>query len=199
MDRLTINNADGEKAAAEFNVYSEIDDNDKSNAKIILQPVNNANKDVNIYLDKAIVKIPVTADNPIEIKLYYKESENIYYFENEYYAEIVGLICYDLGIGIYNADPFSYETDLHDYKENRPYTYFNEINTIRLETDELIKIKDYHVILILNESDDIAVSELIKYEKVKPKLTASKTIKGAFDENAFCCIEIYDDSTGGVV
>lgn len=194
MNKIIISNANDEKAAAEFNVYSEISD-DKLSGKIILQPVNNANKDIKIYLDK-----PITADNPFEIQLYYKESENTFYFENEYYAEIIALICYDLGIGIYNANPDSYEYDLHDHKENYPYTYFNEIDCIRLKPDELIKIKDYHVVLEINETDDISIVELIKYKKVKPKLATPKTIKGTLDENTFDCIEIYDDKIdGGVV
>lgn len=199
MDMLKIIDDTGEKSAAEFNVYSEIFETDDGlNAKIILQPVNNANKNVKIYLDKAAVKIPITADNPIEIPIYYKKSENLFYFENTIYSEIIGLICYDLAIGEYDADPFAYESDVHDHKENYPYTYFNEICVIRLTADELIAIKNYHVVLALNKTDDVSVIELIKYEKVKPKLTAPKTIKGAYTESCFDCIELYDDIVGGV-
>ena len=78
--------------SAEFKVYSEINDNGiKPNGKIILEPVNAVNKNVDLFLtDKkysgAILtnlnRKPITADNPIEIPLYYDNSENAFYLED---------------------------------------------------------------------------------------------------------------------
>lgn len=213
MVELEIIAANGE-AAAEFKIYSEINDNGiKPNGKIILEPVNAANKGVGIFLtDKKysgavltnLNRKPITADNPVEIPLYYKESENAFYLEDYHIADqiiiITGLICYDLGIGFYQARPDNYTINASYEEMQNPdnqFTEFNEIDAIILSKDELAKIKDYHVIYKIDDNGETDV-ELIKYQRVNPKSATPESIKGINDENEFKYIEL-DNTHGGVI
>lgn len=214
MVELEIIAANGETAAAEFKIYSEITGKGSTlNGKLILEPVNAANKGVGIFLtDKKysgavltnLNRKPVTADNPVEIPLYYKESENDFYLEDNHIADqiiiITGLICYDLGIGLYQARPYYYEVNASYEEMQNPdnqFTEFNEIDAIILSKDELAKIKDYHVIYKI-DNDGTTDVELIKYKRVNPKSATPESIKGINDENEFKYIEL-DNTRGGVI
>ncbi len=191
------------KAAAEFRIYNKISGN---TGKLILEPVNDENNDVKVFLtdkkysDDGILvnlnRMPITADNPIEIPLDYKEYENSFYLENNMadILTVAGLICYDLSIGTYQATPTEYEVNA-SYPEmqdpNNQFTDFSEIDTIILTKDELAKIKDYHVIYKITDGSDVDI-ELIKYQKVMPKAITPELIKGISDENDFENMEFYD-------
>lgn len=210
MLELEIISSDGSSnVSAEFKVYSEINDNGiKPNGKIILEPVNAANKNVDLFLtDKKysgtiltnLNRKPITADNPIEIPLYYDNSENAFYLEDNHIADqiiiITGLICYDLSIGLYQATPYYYEVNASYEEMQNPdnqFTEFNEIDTIILSKDELAKIKNYHVIYKIDNNGATDV-ELIKYERVKPKSATPESIKGIYDENVFVDVELVAD------
>lgn len=199
--------------SAEFKVYSEITDNGfKPSGKIILEPVNAANKNVKIFLTQReysgciltnLNRKPITADNPVEIPLYYDKNDDSFYLENNCIVNeiliVTGLICYDLGIGLYQAMPDNYEINA-SYKEmmnpENQFTDFSEIDTIFLSKDELAKIKNYHVIYKTDNNGATDI-ELIKYKKVKPKSATPESIKGILEENEFDCIELVDD--GGVI
>lgn len=195
--------------SAEFKVYSEITDNGfKPSGKIILEPVNAANKNVKIFLTQReysgciltnLNRKPITADNPVGIPLYYDKNDDSFYLENNCIVKeiliVTGLICYDLGIGLYQAMPDNYEINA-SYKEmmnpENQFTDFSEIDTIFLSKDELAKIKDYHVIYKIANNGTTDV-ELIKYEKVNPKSATPESIKGILEENEFDCIELVAD------
>ena len=213
MNRLEILSGNGAETSAEFKVYSEIIDDFNGvivKGNLILEPVNNANSGINIFLTEKgynkstliyLKRNPVTADNPIVIPLYYKESEKIFYLEDNTanaITEIIGLICYDLGIGEFNAESTSWECDLHDNAKDYPYTYFSEINTIFLNKSELAEIKDFNVVLNFNDGI-ISVTDLIKFERVKPKLSApDELIKGAnYEEADFKYVELYAAAVPG--
>lgn len=200
--------------SAEFKVYSEINNNGiEPSGKLILEPVNAANKNVKIFLTQReysggivtnLNRKPITADNPVEIPLYYKESENAFYLEDYHIADqiiiITGLICYDLGIGLYQARPDNYTINASYEEMQNPdnqFTEFNEIDAIILSIDELAKIKDYHVIYKIDNNGERDV-ELIKYQRVNPKSATPESIKGINDENEFKYIEL-DNTHGGVI
>ena len=195
--------------SAEFKVYSEINDNGiKPSGKLILEPVNAANKNVKIFLtDKKysgtvltnLNRKPVTADNPVEIPLYYDKNDDSFYLEDNHIADqiiiITGLICYDLGIGLYQATPYYYEVNASYEEMQNPdnqFTDFSEIDTIFLSKDELAEIKNYHVIYKIDDNGATDV-ELIKYERVKPKSATPESIKGIYDENVFVDVELVAD------
>lgn len=195
--------------SAEFKVYSEINNNGiEPSGKLILEPVNAANKNVKIFLSQReysgciltnLNRKPITADNPVEIPLYYDKNDDSFYLEDNCIVNeiliITGLICYDLGIGIYQAMPDNYEINA-SYKEmqnpDNQFTDFSEIDTIFLSKDELAKIKDYHVIYKIANNGTTDV-ELIKYQRVNPKAAIPESIKGILEENGFDCIELVAD------
>lgn len=194
MVELEIITGNG-KTAAEFKIYTEIYGKGSTlNAKLILEPINAANKGVNIFLTNKeysnnilthMDRIPITPDTQIRSPITYELSEKKFYVERnpkkDFIVDIVGLICYDLGIGEYIANPTNYEYDLHDNAKDYPYTDFIEIETILLDAVDLSKIANYHVVL---EYDGmINIIDLVKYERVKPKLSVPKSIKGANDES----------------
>lgn len=215
LEIIPCNESLSAETTAEFKVYSKIVDHGNNNytGKIILEPVNNKNDNVNLFLtDKKysgnilinLNRKPITVDNPVEIPLYYDKNEKSFYLEDNAIVDqviiITGLICYDLGIGLYQARPDNYEINANYEEMQNPdnqFTDFIEIDSIILSIDELAKIKDYHVIYKVDYNTGATDVELIKYQRVTPKSATPESIKGIYDEADFENVELVKN--GGVI
>lgn len=168
----------------EFKIYSNVqyEDNKAIKGELVIEPVIRHRDISNIELSR--------------IPLYYNKNEGGFVLQDasDYIMAVVGLICYDLGIGAFEASLDTYNHDLHDaimhdINHELLYTAFEDIYWICLNGDELSLIDNYNFKLHWR-TDGFKVKELIKYEQVSPKLNEPKHIKGNYSDGEYCFEEI---------